>query len=92
MVMDESRENRIDQALRRLNRAVTLLDQRIGRRIVEAGDHARSEIDSDRDRLAAELDAARGRERELESAAAEASEALAGAIEQLRAAGAGTED
>jgi hypothetical protein len=83
MSEEPSRETRIDRAIRRLDRAATLLDQRIARRIAEAEAQAGSMIDGDRARLAAELDAARGRERELESAGAEASQALANAIAEL---------
>ncbi len=43
-------------------------------------------FDEDRSQLAAELDAARGRERELESAGQAASQALGRAITQIRAA------
>ena len=84
MSEEPSRELRIDRAVRRLDRAATQLGQRISRRIAEAGAHGGSLIDEDRARLAAELDAARGRERELESAGAEASLALASAIAELR--------
>ncbi|MDB5479960.1 MAG: hypothetical protein JWO83_1013 [Caulobacteraceae bacterium] len=86
MSEEPSRETRIDRAVRRLDRAATLLDQRISRRIAEAGAQGGSLIEEDRARLAAELDAARGRERELEAAGAEASQALATAIAELRGA------
>ena len=86
MSEEASREIRIDRAARRLDRAATLLDQRISRRIAEAEAQGGSLIDGDRARLAAELDAARGRERELEAAGAQASEALATAIAELRSA------
>jgi hypothetical protein len=81
-----SRETRIDRAVSRLDRAATLLEQRISRRIAEAEAQGGSLIDEDRARLAAELDAARGRERELEAAGADASQALATAIVELRSA------
>jgi hypothetical protein len=86
MSEEPSRETRIDRAVRRLDRAATLLGQRISRRVAEAGAQAGSLIDEDRARLAAELDAARGRERELEAAGTEASQALATAIGELRTA------
>ncbi len=86
MSQDAGREAKIDRAIRRLDRAATLLDQRISRRISEAEAQGGSMIDGDRARLAAELDAARGRERELESAGQEASAALARAIAEVRAA------
>jgi hypothetical protein len=86
MSEEASREIRIDRAVRRLDRAATLLDQRISRRIAEAEAQGGSLIDGDRARLAAELDAARGRERELEAAGAQASQALATAIAELKTA------
>lgn len=86
MFLEADRENEIDQAVRRLDRSVTLLERRLGRRIAEADARAGSLVDVDRVRLAEELDAARARERELEAAGAEASAALAEAIAQLRSA------
>jgi hypothetical protein len=86
MLLEADRENRIDKAARRLDRAATVLEQRLSRRVAEAQAEAGSLVDADRARLAAELDAARARERELEAAAAEASGALANAIDQLRGA------
>ena len=56
----------------------------LARRTSHAEAEAGSVSDADRARLAAELDAARARERELEAAGAEASQALAEAIAQLR--------
>ena len=82
---DERAEGRIDVAIKRLDRAVTLLDQRIARRVAEAEARSGSMSDTDRARLATELDAAHSRERALESAGAEASAALANAIAELRA-------
>ena len=81
---EPSSETRIERAVRRLDRAATLLEQRISRRIAEAQAQGGSLIDEDRARLAAELDAARGRERELEAAGAQASQALAAAIEEMQ--------
>jgi methionine synthase II (cobalamin-independent) len=86
MSEEPGRETRIERAVRRLERAATQLDQRISRRIAEAEAQGGSLIDEDRARLAAELDAARGRERELEAAGAEASQALATAIAELQTA------
>jgi hypothetical protein len=86
MSEDPSRETRIDRAARRLDRAATLLGQRISRRIAEAQAQGGSLIDEDRARLAAELDAARGRERDLEAAGAEASQALAAVIAEMQTA------
>jgi hypothetical protein len=86
MSEEPSRETRIDRAARRLDRAATLLGQRLSRRIAEAQAQGGSLIDEDRARLAAELDAARGRERELEAAGAEASQALAAVIAEMQTA------
>ena len=55
-----------------------MLEQRLAKRMAEAGAQAGDLFDQDRAKLAAELDAARARERELDEAGAEASEALAG--------------
>jgi hypothetical protein len=86
MSVEAGPEYGVDRALRRLDRVATLLEQRIVRRIAQAHAEGGSLVDADRARLAAELDAARGRERELEAAGAEASAALADAIAQLQAA------
>jgi len=84
MAADGAPESGIDRAIRRLDRVATLLNQRITRRTSHAEAEAGSISDADRARLAAELDAARARERQLEVAGAEASQALAEAITQLR--------
>ena len=86
MAPDVGGESRIDRAIRRLDRAATSLEQRIARRIAQAAAQGGTMVDVDRARLAAELDAARGRERELEAAGAEASAALAEAAAQLKVA------
>ena len=77
-------EDRIDQAAKRMDRAVSLLEQRLSRLSGEA--QAGGLFDQDRANLAAELDEARARERELEAAGAEASAALGRAILEIRAA------
>jgi hypothetical protein len=74
----------LELAARRLERVVSLLEQRIARRVAEAGVGADTASDGDRARLASELDEARARERELEEAGAAASEALARAISEIR--------
>ncbi len=86
MADEASQSGRLDVAVRRLERAMALLDQRLAVRLAEAGAHAGDLFDQDRAQLAADLDAARGRERELEEAGAQASAALAGAIADLRSA------
>ncbi len=75
----------LDVSLRRLERAGAQLEQRLAARLAEAGAQAGDLFDADRARLAADLDACRARQRELEEAGAEASAALAGAIAQIRA-------
>ncbi len=84
MTDDTGQSGRLDVAVRRLERATALLDQRLAVRLAEAGARAGDLFDQDRAQLAADLDAARARERELEEAGAEASAALAGAIAGLR--------
>jgi hypothetical protein len=76
-------EGALDQAVKRLDRAVALLEQRMAR-AAPAGEAGL--FDQDRARLAAELDQARAREKELEAAGAEASAALGRAIAEIQAA------
>jgi hypothetical protein len=75
----------LELAARRLERAVSLLEQRISQKLAEASAGAGTASDSDRARLASALDEARARERALEDAGAAASEALARAISEIRA-------
>ena len=77
-------ESPLDQAAKRLERAIAQLEQRLGEKLKAA--EAGGPFDEDRARLAAELDQARARERELEEAGAEASAALGRAILEIRAA------
>jgi hypothetical protein len=77
-------ESALDLAAKRLERAIALLEQRLAEKLKAAGDGGL--FDQDRARLAAELDQARARERELEEAGAEASAALGRAIMEIRAA------
>jgi hypothetical protein len=76
----------LDAAVRRLERATAMLQQRLANRVSEAGAIAGGAFDQDRANLAAELDAARARERELMAAGADASAALGRAIDDIRAA------
>jgi hypothetical protein len=76
----------VEQAARRLERATAVLEQRLASRVSEAGAAAGGAFDQDRAMLAAELDAARARERELMAAGADASAALGRAIDEIRAA------
>ena len=85
MTADAGQSGRLDVAVRRLERAMALLEQRMTHRLAEAGAQAGGLFDQDRSQLAAALDAARGRERELEEAGAQASAALAEAIAEIRA-------
>ena len=77
-------DSALDVVARRLEQAVHVLEQRLAQRLKAAGDSG--VFDQDRTRLAAELDEARARERELEAAGLEASEALGRAILEIRAA------
>jgi hypothetical protein len=76
----------LDAAIRRLDRAVAQLELRMGALLSEAEGASGGLFDQDRAKLAGELDAARGRERELEAAGALASRALGRAIADIRAA------
>lgn len=82
MSREPASESALDRAARRLEQATALLEQRLSRRMAEAG----GLFDQDRAKLAAELDQARLRERELEVAGAEASAALGRAIAEIQAA------
>jgi hypothetical protein len=79
-------DSALDLAAKRLENALHVLEQRMGQRLKAAGDAAGGLFDADRANLAAELDAAKARERELEEAGAQASEALGRAIQEIRAA------
>lgn len=82
----EPGETALDLAARRLERAVAMLESRMADKMAQAGAEAGGLFDQDRANLAAELDAARARERLLEEAGAQASEALGRAIAEIRAA------
>ena len=84
MYRESSADGALDLALRRLERATSLLEQRLSARGSAAKEVGLFE--QDRARLAAELDEARARERELKEAGAAASEALGRAIDEIRAA------
>jgi hypothetical protein len=77
-------DSALDQAVKRLDRAVGLLEQRMKQGAPSGGEGGL--FDQDRARLAAELDQARAREKELEIAGAEASAALGRAIAEIQAA------
>ncbi|MFC3079157.1 DUF4164 family protein [Phenylobacterium terrae] len=78
-------DSALDLAIRRLERALAVLEQRLADRVARAGAEAGGLFDQDRAKLAAELDQARARERELEEAGAAASAALGKAIAEIKA-------
>ena len=78
-------ESPLEIAAKRLESAVHVLEQRLAARLKEAGAAAGGLFDQDRANLAAELDQSRARERELEEAGVQASEALGRAINEIRA-------
>jgi hypothetical protein len=81
-----SGDSALDLAARRLEQALHVLEQRLAQRLKAAEEEAGGLFDQDRAQLAAQLDEARARERELEAAGAEASAALGRAILEIRAA------
>ena len=76
----------LDEAVRRFDQALARLEIRMSALASRAEGANGNLFDDDRSKLAAELDAARGRERELETAGQAASEALERAITRVRAA------
>jgi hypothetical protein len=76
----------LEEAARRLDHALSRLEVRVTALAGQAETANGGLFEEDRAQLAAELDAARGRERELEAAGAAASEALGRAIAEVRAA------
>jgi hypothetical protein len=76
----------LDVAIHRLDRALGQLELRLTGLMSEVAQANNGLFDQDRAKLAAELDAARGRERELEIAGALASQALGRAIADIKAA------
>lgn len=86
MASDTSAESALDQAAKRLDQALARLEQRLAGKIAQAGASADGALDQDRAKLAAELDSARARERDLEDAGRQASQALSRAIDELKTA------
>jgi hypothetical protein len=76
----------LDEAVRRLDHALARLEVRVTALASQAESANGGLFDQDRSHLAEALDAARGRERDLEAAGAAASTALDRAIAQVRAA------
>jgi hypothetical protein len=81
---DVETDGALEAAARRLERAVGLLEARVQSLRTDADNSAGGLFEEDRSQLAEELDQARGRERELSEAGAEASAALGRAITELR--------
>jgi hypothetical protein len=86
MMREAGAESALDAAARRLDRALSLLETRLAGRASSARAEVEGLFDLDRAKLAAELDAARGRERELQAAGQEAAVALDRAIVEIRSA------
>ncbi len=82
----ESEGSALDLAVRRLERAVASLESRMTAKTADSDADGGDLFDQDHARLNAELDASRARERALEEAGAQASEALGRAIAEIRAA------
>ena len=83
MTREQGEGGALEAAIQRLDRALAQLEVRVGALHAQAGDGG-GLFDQDRSKLAAELDAARGRERDLELAGAEASRALGRAIADIQ--------
>jgi hypothetical protein len=86
MTGDVAPGGQIQGAIKRVDRAVALLEQRLAMRLAEAGAQAGGLLAQDRAQLAADLDAARSRQRDLEEAGAQASEALGQVAAKISAA------
>ena len=79
-------ESPLEQAVKRLDRAISALEQRLAGAGGKAGDGL---FDHEAGKLSAELEKAKVREQELEAAGAEASAALGRAIAEIKTALAG---
>jgi len=79
-------DNAVDLAVLRLERAVSLLEARLGDVMGAAQTNSSGLFDEDRSRLAAELDASRAREQALVEAGRQASTALGKAIVGIKSA------
>ncbi len=84
MMREASESGALDAAIQRLDRALGQLERQVTALAAQASAANGGLFDQDRSNLAAELDAARGRERALEAAGAQASEALGQAIVEIR--------
>ncbi len=83
---DRAGDDALDRATGRLSRALAALEAKVAARASVWEERSGDLFDQDRARLAADLDAARARERALEEVAAEASAALGRAAAEVRAA------
>jgi hypothetical protein len=81
----ESTSPGLDAAAARLDRAVAQLEARIAAALGQAKPATGGLFDHERATLAAELEAAKAREKELQAAGAEAAQALGRAIAEIRA-------
>lgn len=86
MTLETAEDGVLDTAIARLDRAVAQLEVRMNALVQEARGANGGLFDQDRAKLAAELDAARARERDLQAAGSQASAALGRAIADIRAA------
>jgi hypothetical protein len=86
MTEEAQAQGTLDVAIHRLDRALAQIELRMDALVSKAQTQSGGLFDEDRAKLAAELDAARGRERELEIAGALASQALGRAIADIRSA------
>ncbi|RAK57595.1 DUF4164 family protein [Phenylobacterium deserti] len=84
MIREAAGESALETAAKRLERAVTLLEERLAER--PASVSGGGLFDNGGHSLAAELEKSRAREKALEEAGAEASAALGRAILEIRAA------
>ena len=84
MMRDDGAESPLDAAARRLDLAMAKLESRMGGMMSSAKAEVGGLFDHDRAQLAAELDAARSRERELQAAGQEAAQALDRAIAEMK--------
>ena len=92
MNRESASDSALELAAKRLDRALGQLEHRLGSVPTAANGEAGGLFDQDRARLAEELDQSRARERELEAAGAQASQALGKAIAEIRAALGESED
>ena len=86
MMREGASESPLESAARALDKAVAKLESRMGGLMSTAKAEVGGLFDHDRAQLAAELDAARGRERELQAAGQEAAQALDRAIAEIKSA------